>query len=110
MTSEPKIGILIVVMVSRVRLQGEVDILEGVNDQVPNASSLHTGSGNVSPSLSSPNHELTDVTVFRVLYATATRADWVGTLSTSLYDCAERGQCFRALQHLHRTQLRRIRQ
>jgi hypothetical protein len=25
--------------------QGEVDIVEGVNDQEPNASSLHTGSG-----------------------------------------------------------------
>ena len=81
-------------MVSRVRLQGEVDILEGVNDQVPNASSLHTGPGNVSPSLSSPNHALTDVTVFRVLYATATRADRVGTFFTSLYKCPEHRKCF----------------
>ena len=30
---------------SRAYLQGEVDVLEGVNDQVPNASSLHTGPG-----------------------------------------------------------------
>jgi len=60
--SEPKLGMLTVVMLTRVRLQGEVDIVEGVNDEAPNASSLHTGPGNVSPSLSSPNHALTDVT------------------------------------------------
>jgi hypothetical protein len=39
------------VRLTRVHLQGEVDIVEGVNDETPNASSLHTGSGNVSPLL-----------------------------------------------------------
>ena len=92
--SELKLGILITVMVTSVRLQGEVDIVEGVNDQEPNASSLHTSPGNVSPSLSPPNHVLTDVTVFRVHYATVTHADRVGALFTSLYESAEHGHCF----------------
>jgi len=92
--SEPKFGMLTVVILTRVRLQGEVDIVEGVNDEVPNASSLHTGPGNVSPSLSSPNRAMTDVTVFRVLYAAEPRPDRVGTLSTSMYKNAERGHRF----------------
>ena len=34
-----------VVMMTHPYSQGEVDIVEGVNDQVPNASSLHTSPG-----------------------------------------------------------------
>ena len=59
-----------------------MDIVEGVNDQDPNLSSLHTGPGNVSAPLSSPNHALTDVVIFRVLDATGTHADRVETLFT----------------------------
>ena len=84
--SEPNIGMLTVVMLTRVCLQGEVDIVEGVNDEAPNASSLHTGPGNVSPSQPSPNHALTGVTVFRVLHAAESHADRVGTLFTSMYN------------------------
>ena len=79
---EPKLDILTVVMVTRVRPQGEVDIVEGVNDKDPNLSSLHTGPGDVSAPLSSPNHALTDVIIFRVLHATGTHADRVENLFT----------------------------
>ena len=58
--------------------QGEVDIVEGVNDQVPNASSLHTGPGistivTVVPNLVVDRTEIT----FRMHYAPVSPRNWV---------------------------------
>jgi len=58
--------------------QGEVDIVEGVNDQVPNASSLHTSPGMWSVVTIVPNSVIDRTKIAsRMYYAPISPRNWV---------------------------------
>jgi hypothetical protein len=64
--------------------QGEVDIVEGVNDQVPNASSLHTSPGMLSTVTIDPNLVIDRTKIaFRMYYAPVSPRNWVSVQPTN---------------------------
>jgi hypothetical protein len=70
-------------------LQGEVDIVEGVNDQVPNASSLHTSPGMWSTVTNVPDFVIDRTKIaFRMYYAPVSPRNWVSVQPTN--PCCDR--------------------